>query len=150
MTRRRSPLALALALAAGCSIVTHVDPVPEGAIPAVCIAENDQVWSKEFLPALRDAFERRAIATTVYRDARPADCRYHVGYTASWKWDVAVFLRYAEIAVYDGERLIGQATYDARGAFARLDKFGRTTTKLERLVNELLRSVNQGTARQGT
>lgn len=107
--RLRFALLFAAAISTACSIKTQVDPVPATTIPAVCIAENDQVWSKQFLPALREEFERRRIATSVYRDTRPADCRYHVTYTANWRWDMAEYLRYVDIKLLDGEQLMGRA-----------------------------------------
>jgi len=139
----RSGLLLSAGLLAGaCTITTQVNPVPSQRIAAVCIEENDAVWSKEFLPALRAEFERRGIATTVYQAAPPSECRHRVEYAANWKWDMAVYLAYADIVVYDGSVVIGQATYDARHAGGRFDKFGHTTDKLERLMTELLRAVN--------
>jgi hypothetical protein len=96
------------------------------------------VWSKQFLPALRGELARHGIATTVYGDAPPDACAHRLEYEAEWKWDVAVYLRYADLRVYDGETLAGRATYDARGAFARLDKFGRTEDRLRTLVAALV------------
>jgi hypothetical protein len=137
-------------LTAACTITTQINAVAPQRIAAVCIKENDVVWSKEFLPALRAEFERRGIATTVYEAEPPSECRHRVEYTASWKWDMAVYLAYADILAYDGATVIGQATYDARHGSGRFDKFGRTTDKLERLMTELLRGVNQGESPRDT
>lgn len=133
---------LLAALLCSCTITRHVQPVPPGTpLSPLCIEENDAVWSKEFLPMLRDELAQRGIATTVYRGSRPADCRYHLTYTANWYWDVAVYLKYADLRIYDGDALIGQATYDARDASARMDKFGRTFSKIDPLLDELLRAA---------
>ncbi len=130
-------LPIALTLAA-CTITTHVDPVPAKSLSAVCIKENDQVWSKEFLPTLQAEFSRYGIQTVVYQGTCPAECRHHVEYTASWYWDVAVYLQYADVRVYDNDNLIGRATYDARNAWARPDKLGSTKGKLAQIMSDLL------------
>lgn len=132
-------------LLAGCTITTRVDPVSPVDLRGVCIKENTAVWSKEFLPALRAEFEHHGIRTTVYNADKPTDCVYHVEYEANWYWDVAVYLQYCDIRVYEGTTRVGRATYDARGGGARLDKFGTTVEKLHRLTTELLRGTNAGT-----
>jgi hypothetical protein len=138
----RASLVLAALAVAGCTITTHVDPLPAGPLASVCIRENPLLWSKQFLPALRGELARHGIATTVYGDAPPAACNRRLEYEAEWKWDVAVYLRYADLRVYDGDALVGRATYDARGAFARLDKFGRTEDRLRTLVDALVGDRN--------
>jgi hypothetical protein len=55
-----------LATLAACSIATHVQPVPPNTLSSLCIQENDQTWSKEFLPTLQAQLQRRGIASTVY------------------------------------------------------------------------------------
>jgi hypothetical protein len=138
--------ALLAVLGAGCSITTHVDPVPASSMPSLCVHENDAVWSKQFLPMLRDRLARQGIATTVYKDAMPADCRHRLEYEAQWKWDMAVYLRYADIRVFDGDAQVGRVTYDARDGSGRLDKFGHTDEKLAPLLDALLASVNRAAA----
>ena len=139
-------LAIVAALAIGCSITTRVDPLPSVSMPSVCIHENEAVWSKQFLPMLRDQLGRHGISTTVFGEDRPADCRWHLEYEAQWKWDLAVYLRYADIRVFDGDALVGRATYDARDGSGRLDKFGHTDEKLAPLLDALLASVNRAAA----
>jgi len=135
--RRVRVVLAAVLLAAGCSITTHVDPVPAGPIPSLCITENPAVWSKQFLPALRMQLARHGITTTVHASA-PETCDHRLEYTAEWDWDLAMYLEYADIRIYRGDALVGRATYDARDGSARLDKFGRTETKLASLVDALL------------
>jgi hypothetical protein len=67
----------------------------------------------------------------------------------NWYWDLAVYLKYADVRVYEGDRLIGRATYDARNASARMDKFGPTASKLASVVSELLKNVNRTPAAAG-
>jgi hypothetical protein len=136
-------LVFVLSLVSGCTITTHVEPIPRDAPQALCIKENAAVWSKEFLPALRERFERRGIATSVYTDDLPDGCRYRAEYDANWSWDVAVYLVYTDIRVYEDENLIGRVTYDARGGGGRLDKFGSTEGKLDELMTQLLEGAAQ-------
>ena len=138
---------LAGVLAAGCTIKTRVEAVPERVIPSLCVQENGAVWSKDFLPTLREQLGRHGIETTVYQGERPRGCRYHLEYEARWKWDMAVYLAYADLRLYDAGVLIGRGTYDARGGSGRLDKFGRGDEKLARLLDEMLASVNRAVAR---
>jgi hypothetical protein len=141
---RRVSLFGGLLLCAACTISTSVQPVPSGDIQAVCIKENPATWSEGFLPALRAQFERRRIATATYVQYPPAECRYRVEYDANWGWDVAIYLKYADIRILDGDRLIGRATYDARGAWGRVDKFGSTDAKLDQLMDRLLSGTGGG------
>ena len=142
----RALAVLSLLTVAGCSITTHVDPLPPSTIPSLCIADNPKVFSKQFLPTMQAQLARRGIATTVYEGAPPAGCTMHVEWEAHWSWDIALYLEYADIKVYDGDALVGRATYDARGGDARLDKFGRGDEKLAKLLDQLLRNVNPGAA----
>jgi hypothetical protein len=129
---------LALAVT-GCSIRTNVDPLTDRSVRSVCIKENENVWTQGFLPALRAEFEQHGIKTSVYRDDRPAECRYHALYTANWSWDLALYLEFADVQIFDGDRSIARATYDAsEGAANLLGKFGSTEAKLHDLMAKLL------------
>lgn len=137
-------IALVAALfGAGCTIERRILPVPPASIASLCIAENHKVWSAEFLPTLRRQLARHGIESTVYDGPVPAECPRHLEYTAHWMWDVAVYLQYADISIYEGDTLIGRATYDATHGSARLDKFGSGEERLAGLVDDLLRDVNR-------
>lgn len=57
---------------------------------------------------------------------------------------MAVYLKYADLRVYEGDKLIGEAIYDARNGEGRIiDKFGHTETKLNPLIDQML-SGNPG------
>ena len=140
----RALAALSLLSVAGCTITTHVDPIPPSTIPSLCIADNPKVFSKQFLPTMQAQLARRGIATTVYEGTPPAGCTMHVEWEAHWSWDMALYLEYADIKVYDGDALVGRATYDARNAEATFAKFGRGDEKLGKLLDQLLRDVNSG------
>jgi hypothetical protein len=141
---KRAAVSSSLLLLSACTITTRVEPVPPDTVRDVCIKENTATWSKEFLPELRAAFERRGITSSVYAAAVPPDCVHRVEYDANWSWDLAVYPVYLDIRVYDHQALIGQATYDARDGSGRLDKFGRTSKRLDELMTQLLGRASAG------
>jgi hypothetical protein len=107
---RLGVLVLVPSSTAVCTITTHVEPIRRDAPEALCVKENPPVWSKEFLPALREQFERRGITTSVYASDVPNGCRHRAEYDANWSWDLTVYLVYADIRVYEEHHLIGRAT----------------------------------------
>ncbi len=127
----------AAALLAGCTITQTVKPVEGVEITSVCIERNDAVLMEGFLPALRRRIEAQGITASVYDGERPEDCRYKVAYTANWQWDMAMYLTYARIEVFDGPNLVGDAVYDATGGGANMEKFGPTEQKIGPLIEQL-------------
>ncbi|MFZ3324164.1 MAG: Sbal_3080 family lipoprotein [Usitatibacter sp.] len=130
-------LLLAAVLAAGCAITQTVKPVTVAGITDLCIKRNSRVMMSSFLPELTSQIEKKGIHTTVYDGERPASCKYSLDYTANWHWDLAMYLVFAEINVYDSGLLVGQATYDAHAGGGRPDKFGPTADKLRGLLDQL-------------
>lgn len=130
-------LSLAVALLSGCAITKNVRPVAASNITEICIRTNPQVMMSDFLKELRAQVESKGIKSSIYDGERPAGCRHHMDYTANWRWDLAMYLVFAEINVYENGVLIGQATYDAHGGGANFDKFGRTSDKLKGLTDAL-------------
>ena len=130
-----------LATLAGCSITQSVEPIASTKMSEICIQENSAVMMKEFRPELQRQIESKGIHTRVYTGVKPDVCEFDLRYTANWQWDLAMYLSYVELRVYDSDRLAGVATYDARRGGGRMDKFGTTTAKLEPLINELFGSV---------
>jgi hypothetical protein len=134
--------ALAVAvLSAGCGIERSVQPVPHALAPTLCVQEDPEVVSKDFLETLCNELERHGVRTWVYQTDRPADCRYHVAYAAGWQPDGGS-LRRLDIQVFDGDRVIGRATYDASDAWGDVRRFGSTQGKVRSLVDELMRKAD--------
>lgn len=121
----------------GCSITTSVKPVGEGKVTGLCIKKNPRVHMEGFLPELEVQIRSHGVATRTFESELPADCRQHMEYTANWKWDMAMYLEYAELRVYENSNLIGEAIYNARMGGANMSKFGHTKEKLKPLVDEL-------------
>jgi hypothetical protein len=138
MSRSRVLALAAIAVLAGCAITQTVKPVRTAGITSLCIKKNPQVQMDGFVQELRAQIEKKGIRTTMFEGDRPATCRHHVEYTANWRWDLAMYLVFAQISVHDDGLLIGQATYDAHGGGGRPDKFGPTAEKLRALLDALL------------
>jgi hypothetical protein len=132
----------ALALS-GCSIKQTIDPI-KTPVSQVCIRDNPNVLMKEFEPELQRQIQEKGFPTKEYTGARPSECSHHLEYTANWAWDMAMYLTYAEMKVYDRSGLAGKAVYDARSGGGRLDKFGRTAEKIKPLIDELFGSKPAG------
>jgi len=134
----RAAIVVGLALAlGGCAITQNVKPVSSTGITSICIKNNSKVQMDGFIKELRAQVEAKGIKTTVFDGERPASCKYSMDYTANWRWDLAMYLVFAEINVYEDGLLVGQATYDAHGGGYNPDKWGTTAGKLKPLVDQL-------------
>ena len=98
---------------------------------------NPAVLMDGFEPTVYELIEARGMITEVYPGQRPADCEHFLEDATNWRWEMVMYLSYADIQVYDLEGLVGRATYDARNGSSRMDKFGSTRSKIEPLIDEL-------------
>jgi hypothetical protein len=130
-------LVLMSALLSACAINKKIEPVKQAGIESVCIKQNTAVAMDAFEPLLQRLIEEQGIKTAVYTGAKPIDCRVGVEYTARWRWDLAMYLFYAQIRVFDQSGQIGLAEYDAMMGGANLGKFGTTEEKITPLVKQL-------------
>jgi hypothetical protein len=136
-TRIKIAVLAVAAAAAGCAITQKVEPVKVAGISQVCLKKNPAVMMDGFLGELESQLKSKGMQVSVFDGAKPAGCRHHVEYTANWRWDLAMYLVFAEIRVYESDLLVGQANYDARGGGGRMDKFGPTNEKLRPLIDQL-------------
>lgn len=127
---------------ASCSITRTIDPLPECEIREIYVLDNPEVMMEGFRVELERQLAERGLTTHVYTDAPPAECRYRLEYTANWKWDMAMYVSYIELRVYDHSERIGRAIYDSRRGGGRMDKFGSTADKLASVIEPLFASVN--------
>jgi len=59
-------------------------------------------------------------------------------YVARWSWDLATYMSYAEIHIFEHGREIGHALYDSRMGGGRIDKkFINAEEKINELVDQL-------------
>lgn len=122
----------------GCSIRQNVRPVESIAqITEICVIRNDKVRSG-FLDAYVDALKSKGFQARVLGERSSLiECPVTSTYTANWAWDLALYMRYAEIKIYRNATPIGEAVYDSTWGGGRLDKFIEAEKKIRELVDQL-------------
>ena len=96
-----------------------------------------------FLNAYRDALIEKGFRVRVLDEsALPSDCPLASTYTANWRWDLAMYMAFAEIKVYADGKEVGSAVYDSLGGSANLNKFIKAEAKIDELVDELFRNYS--------
>lgn len=129
-------VALAATLA-GCAIHQNVRPVAQLTDRQVCIIQNPAVKAG-FAASYRRSLEAKGYSV---RELPPSgslrDCPITSTYNAHWKWDLALYMSYAEIRVYNDGRPAGEAVYDAQRGAGNMNKFIDADRKVGELVNQL-------------
>jgi len=129
--------ACAVSVLGGCAIQQTVTPVSKVEGRQICVIQN---------PAVRagfiQAYERSLVAKgyTVRQlppSAAITDCPVTSTYTANWRWDLALYMAYAEIKVFSNGRPAGEVKYDALRGGANMNKFVAGDRKIDELVNQL-------------
>jgi hypothetical protein len=141
MANRRSAVCLVMLLIilAGCSIKQEVKPVTAAQVTTkdICVRRNAAV-REGFLEAYRQALETKGFAVRLLEpDAGVTACPLLTTYTANWRWDLALYMAYAEIIVYGDGNQVGKAVYDSLGGGGRMDKFIKADEKVRELVDQL-------------
>jgi hypothetical protein len=133
-------LSLALAtvlLLSGCAIHQRVTPVASIDAPEICVIENATV-RQGFVEQLRNSLAGKGYQVRMVPVASPTGvCPVSVSYTASWRWDLALYMAYAEIKVYSNGMPAGEAIYDSTGGSGNPGKFIDASTKIRELVDQL-------------
>jgi hypothetical protein len=122
----------------GCSIRQTVKSVELSGQPMeICIIKNEKI-RPGFLEAYTDALKAKSVQVRTLGDgASLNECTITSTYTAHWGWDLAMYMKYAEIKVYRSPALIGLAVYDATWGGGRPDKFINAENKIRELVDQL-------------
>jgi hypothetical protein len=129
-------LSVALTLL-GCAIHQRVDPVPRLESQEICIINNPAV-REGFLLAYQRALTAKGFQTKILdKSAAPNDCPLTSTYTANWRWDLALYMAFADITVYANGKKVGQAVYDSLGGSGNLGKFINAEDKVNELVDQL-------------
>lgn len=128
-------VALLTPLLGACSSVQKIDPVESRSGERVCIVENLDV-REGFLSAYRSAVEAKGLEVQIVpATADKSVCPLTSTYTASWNWDLAMYMRYAQISIFRDGQPAGQALYDAHTA--GMSKFINAEEKIQELVGQL-------------
>lgn len=139
-----SPSHLTCALAAcvgllGCSIKQQVAPfaLPQIETTQICMIPAKGL-RESFSEAYRSALETRGLVTRqLPSDAAVDSCAFSTRYIGRWSWDLATYMSYADLQVFENGRLVGRATYDARNPWTGFNKFIVAEEKIIELTEAL-------------
>lgn len=138
MSFKATAMAAILAMSAGCSISQTVEPAQISQDSELCIIENSKV-REGFLDEFKSTLTSRGIKhRTISARSIPTECNWTATYTANWRWDLALYMAYAEIKIFHDGKLDGEAIYDSTKGGANMSKFIDAETKIQELVNELM------------
>lgn len=130
---------LSLAGCAGGIIEQNVKPVTLSASEPreVCLVENPAV-SQGFLESYKAALAKRNLTIRMLPPGTPVNtCPLTLTYTANWRWDLALYLAYANLKVYRNGNLEGEALYDGMKAALDTAKFIKADAKIQELTDRL-------------
>jgi hypothetical protein len=116
----------------GCTSM-QVTKVAQIGSKEICIVDNPKVWQ-----SFRDAYERKIQAkgykTQIVIEAKA--CQVSTTYSAKMSYDGwGPYLSQAELRVFDGENLAGQANYHAPMGLA---SHGGAENKIQSMVDQML------------
>lgn len=122
----------------GCAINQQVTPIDRPLlVREICVVRNADV-RENFLTAYRNALEDKGFAPRVLETtAGISSCPLSSRYTANWRWDLALYMAYAKITVYENGSEVGSAVYDSLGGGGNLAKFIDAEAKIKELVDQL-------------
>lgn len=130
-------LAAVLAGLTGCAIRQTVRPVGNLDDREVCLIANPSVKAG-FFEAYRKALVSKGYQVRQLPEtASVVECAVTSTYTAHWRWDLALYMAYAEIRVFSGGKLVGEAKYNSTRGGLNLGKFIDAEKKIDELVNQL-------------
>jgi hypothetical protein len=136
-------LAISAALS-GCAINQTVTPTAKFAEKEICIVQNPAVSQPGFLTTYEQLLKNRGYAVQILQPSSAVTtCKVTTTYTANWRWDLALYMAYADIRVYIDGRESGRATYDAMNGGGNLNKFIKADQKIEELVNMLFAQADR-------
>jgi hypothetical protein len=138
MPIQRIALAITLAFAlSGCAIHQTVKPVEHFTEKEVCIIESPTVKAGFLDSYKRALLSKGYLVRQLPASASIVECNVTSTYSANWRWDLALYMSYAEIRVYSGGKPIGEAKYDSQQGGANMGKFIDADKKINELVNQL-------------
>ena len=138
MIRRLSLLAcLPVVLLTGCAIHQNVRPVDAVSDTQVCIINNPSV-RPSVMAAYKTVLANKGYAVReLPESAAITECRVTSTYRANWRWDLAMYMHYAEFRVFVDGKEKGLAVYDATHGGGNMGKFIDADKKIAELINQL-------------
>ena len=137
MIKKTILLAAIASLFAGCAIHQRVTPAERFEARQICIVDNPAV-KNGFLESYREALTKKGYEVRVLpASAALNECPVISTYSANWRWDLAMYMAYAEIKIYNNTKPSGEAVYDATHGGGNMGKFISADKKIVELVNQL-------------
>lgn len=130
-------LTLPAILLSACTIKQTIEPANVASDETICIIEDPDV-REGFLNELTKVLREKQVRYTVMDKHAALDCEWTMTYLGRWTWDMALYMSYAEIKVYQNGRLDGEAIYDSSAGGFNFDKFVDAEPKIRELVEELM------------
>ena len=128
----------------GLSACTSIKVSPVGQaerqkIQEVCIVNNPAVTIGEFVPVLERRFAIHSIRTRRVAENNISNCSYFLRYSARRSWDITTYLSWAELNLFNHNRLVANAEYSLIGKGGlSLMKWQSVETKMNPVVDKLL------------
>ena len=138
MKARLATIAIAMSLA-GCAIDQKVQPVAlaTSGPREICVIKNPAVRDS-FLERYETALGHKGLLVHELSAGSPVSaCPLTTTYTASWHWDLAMYLTYVSFKVYRDGSLEGEALYDSTRGGANMSKFIDADKKVVELTDKL-------------
>lgn len=130
----------------GCSITQTVNPVTPLDSNLICIINNDNA-RETFRDAYKLALEKKNYEVKLLASSAViGDCSVSSTYTANWRWDMAMYMAYAEINVFKNGQKAGDAIYSSLSGGANMGKFIKAEPKINELVDLLFPGNYNGPA----
>lgn len=124
-------------LISGCAIHQTVKPVAHFDDRVICIIEKPSVKAG-FLETYKRVLTGKGYQVRqLPPSASLVECTITSTYTATWRWDLSLYMAFAEIKVYKSGKPVGEAAYDSQSGGANPGKFIDAETKVTELVNQL-------------
>ena len=132
-------LALPLLLSACGEIRQNVKPIALSGLMSqeICVVENRAV-RESFLDVYKAALAQKGLTVRMLPEGTAVDaCPLTSIYAANWRWDLALYLAYVDLKVYQNGNLTAEALYDSLKAALDAEKFIDATKKIDELTDRL-------------
>jgi len=137
-------------LASGCSIKQVVEPAMLSAntSPEICLIPAEGLregFNTTYTAQLqKKGFQTRQLSP----GSNPSSCHLSTTYIGTWSWDLALYMSYADIRVFEDGKQIGRAEYDSRYGGGRvIDKFINAEKKITEMTDLLFPAGANGVKR---
>ena len=138
MIRRLSLLAcLPVVLLTGCAIHQSVHPLDAVGDTQVCVINNPAVRPGVMATYRKVLGDKGYTVRELPENAAITECKVTSTYRANWRWDLAMYMHYAEFRVFVDGKEKGVAIYDATRGGGNLGKFIDADKKIAELINQL-------------